>query len=327
LGAYIARRLLNYVVLLFIAVTLTYFLAATQLNPRSLYELVNPPLDPVSIEQNLRSRNLSEQVPLLERYWTWLQGVVLHWDWGQAPRGGDVGAEVSRRIWVSLRLITLGALLGTVIGVLLGAWTATRQYKPSDRVSTAASLFILSVPSFVIASALQVIATKTNNATGLRIFEFVGETGGVGNYTGAALVDRLQHLVLPTIALTLINAAFFSRIQRNLMLDALGSDFVRTARAKGLRRSKAVMKHALRTALIPTGTYFAFSIATLFTGATFMEIMFSFHGMGEYGVATITGQDVHGTVAVVAFSGACVLVGAVLSDIAVAILDPRVRLS
>lgn len=327
MGAYIARRLLNYVILLFIAITLTYFLAATQLNPRSLYELVNPPLDPVSIEQNLRSRNLSDQVPLLERYWTWLQGVVLHWDWGQAPRGGDVGEEVSRRIWVSLRLITLGALLGTVIGVLLGAWTATRQYKPSDRASTAASLFILSVPSFVIASALQVIATKTNNATGLRLFEFVGETGGVGTYTGAALVDRLQHLVLPTIALTLINAAFFSRIQRNLMLDALGSDFVRTARAKGLRRSKAVMKHALRTALIPTGTYFAFSIATLFTGATFMEIMFSFHGMGEYGVTTITGQDVNGTVAVVAFSGACVLVGAVLSDIAVAILDPRVRLS
>jgi peptide/nickel transport system permease protein len=327
LGAYVARRLLNYVVLLFLAVTLTYFLAATQLNPRSLYELVNPPLDPVSIEQNLRSRNLSEQVPLLQRYVTWLQGVVLHWDWGEAPRGGDVGGEVSRRIWVSLRLITLGALLGTVIGVLLGAWTATRQYKPSDRASTAASLLILSVPSFVIASALQVLATRTNNATGLRIFEFVGETGGVGDYAGAALVDRLQHLILPTIALTLINAAFFSRIQRNLMLDALGSDFVRTARAKGLRRSKAVMKHALRTALIPTGTYFAFSIATLFTGATFMEIMFSFHGMGEYAVSTITGQDVNGTVAVVAFSGACVLVGAVLSDIAVAILDPRVRLS
>lgn len=327
MGAYVARRLLNYVVLLFLAVTLTYFLAATQLHPRQLYELVNPPLDPVSIEQNLRSRNLSDQVPLLQRYWTWLQGVVLHWDWGEAPRGGDVGGEVSRRIWVSLRLITLGALLGTAIGVLLGAWTATRQYKVSDRSTTAASLLILSVPSFVIASALQVLATKFNAATGLRLFEFVGEAGSRGSYAGAAFFDRLQHLVLPTIALTLINAAFFSRIQRNLMLDALGSDFVRTARAKGLRRSRAVMKHALRTALIPTGTYFAFSIATLFTGATFMEIMFSFHGMGEYGVTTILSQDVHGTVAVVAFSGACVLVGAILSDIAVAILDPRVRLS
>jgi len=326
-GLYVARRLLNYVVLLFLAVSLTYFLAATQLHPRQLYELVNPPLDPVSVEQNLRSRNLSDRVPLLERYWTWLTNVLLHWDWGEAPRGGNIGGEVSRRIWVSLRLITIGSLLGTVIGVLLGAWTATRQYKVSDRSATAASLLILSVPSFVIASALQVLATRFNDASGLRLFEFVGEAGSRGDYAGAGLVDRLQHLVLPTIALTLINAAFFSRIQRNLMLDALGSDFVRTARAKGLRQSRAVMKHALRTALIPTGTYFAFSIATLFTGATFMEIMFSFHGMGEYGVTTILAQDVHGTVAVVAFSGVCVLVGAILSDIAVAILDPRVRLS
>jgi peptide/nickel transport system permease protein len=327
MGAYVLRRLLNYLVLLFMAVSLSYLLAASALNPRSLYEVVNPPIDPVSIEQSLLSRNLSDNVPLFQRYWIWLQGIVMHWDWGESPRGGDVGADVSRRMWVSLRLITIGSLLGTGLGVLLGAWAATRQYKFSDRSLTAASLFILSVPSFVIASVLQVLATKFNNATGVRLFEFVGESGQSGDYFGGAFLDRVQHLILPTIALTLINAAFFSRIQRNLMLDALGSDFVRTARAKGLRRSHAVMKHALRTALIPTGTYFAFSVATLFTGATFMEIMFSFHGMGEYGVSTITGQDVHGSVAVVAFGGACVLVGAILSDIAVAILDPRVRLS
>ncbi|HET9650482.1 MAG TPA: ABC transporter permease [Microlunatus sp.] len=327
MGTYVLRRTLNYVVLLFVAVSLSYLLAATALHPRQLYEIVNPPIDPVSIENSLREKNLSDQVPLLQRYWTWLQNVILHWDWGQAPKGGSVNEEVARRIPVSLRLITIGSLLGTVIGVALGAWTATRQYKFSDRTATVLSLFVLSVPAFVIASTLQVWATNANESTGLRIFEFVGETGQTGDYAGAAMVDRIQHLILPTLALILINGAFFSRIQRNLMLDALGSDFVRTARAKGLRQSKAVMKHALRTSLIPTGTYFAFSIATLFTGATFMEIMFSFHGMGEYGVTTITGQDVNGTVAVVAFSGACVLFGAVLSDIAVAILDPRVRLS
>jgi peptide/nickel transport system permease protein len=327
MGRYLARRLLNYVVLLFIAISLTYLLAATALNPRSLYLIVNPPIDPASIEQSLRARNLSENVPLLQRYWVWLTNIVTHWDWGMSPKGGPVGTEVGRRIGVSLRLITIGSLVGTVIGVALGAWTATRQYKPSDRLTTFGSLFILSVPSFVIASVLQVLATKFNNATGLGLFEFVGETGAHGDYFAAGFLDRLQHLVLPTLVLILINGAFFSRIQRNLMLDALGSDFVRTARAKGLRRSTAVMKHALRTSLIPTGTYFAFTIATLFTGATFMEIIFSFHGMGEYGVSTITGQDVHGAVAVSAFAGVCVLAGAVLADIMVAILDPRVRLS
>lgn len=324
---YVARRLLNYAILLFVAISLTYLLAATQLNPRALYEVRNPPLDPVIVEQTLRSKNLSDQVPLLQRYWTWLTGIVLHWNWGESPTGGSVTAEVSRRIWVSLRLITIGSLVGIVTGVVIGAWTATRQYRVSDRFFTFTSLFFLSVPSFVIASVLQVWATDVNNASGLRIFEFVGETGQIGSYPGAWLFDRLQHLLLPTVVLILLNAAFFSRIQRNLMLDSLGSDFVRTARAKGLRQSRAVMKHALRTALIPTGTYFAFSVATLFTGATFMEIIFSFHGMGEYGVFTIQRQDVHGAVAVAAFSGVCVLVGAVLADIMVAILDPRVRLS
>lgn len=327
MGMYVARRLLNYAILLFLAISLTYFLAATQLNPRALYEVRNPPLDPQIVEQTLRAKNLSDQLPVLQRYWTWLTDVVLHWDWGESPTGGSVNEEVSRRSWVSLRLITLGSLLGIVAGVVIGAWTATRQYKVSDRFFTLTSLFLLSVPSFVIASVLQVWATEVNNATGWRIFEFVGETGAIGDYPGAWLVDRLQHLFLPTVVLILLNAAFFSRIQRNLMLDALGSDFVRTARAKGLRRSKAVMKHALRTSLIPTGTYFAFSVATLFTGATFMEIIFSFHGMGEYGVTTIQRQDVHGAVAVAAFGGVCVLVGAVLADIMVAVLDPRVRLS
>ena len=254
MGVYVARRLLNYAILLFVAISLTYFLAATQLNPRALYEVRNPPLDPVIVEQTLRAKNLSDQVPVLQRYWTWLTSIVLHWDWGQTPTGGSVNEEVSRRIPVSLRLITLGSLIGIVTGVVVGAWTAIRQYKVSDRFFTFASLFLLSVPSFVIASVLQVWATDANNATGLRLFEFVGETGEVGSYPGAWLVDRAQHLLLPTIVLILLNAAFFSRIQRNLMLDSLGSDFVRTARAKGLRRSRAVMKHALRTSLIPTGT-------------------------------------------------------------------------
>src|SRR6476469_10030669 len=107
MGKYIARRVLNYIVLLFVAVSFTYFRSATQLNPRSLYLVVNPPIDPVSIEQSLRARNLSDHVPLLQRYWTWLTNVVLHWNWGESPKGGNVGEEVGRRVWVSLRLITI----------------------------------------------------------------------------------------------------------------------------------------------------------------------------------------------------------------------------
>jgi len=326
-GIYLLKRLLNYAILLLVATNLSWLLASTQLNPRSLYEVANPPIDPVSIENNLRSRNLSDQVPLIQRWWVWSSSIVTHWDWGQSPRGGPVNEEIGRRVWVSVRLITIGSLLGAALGVLVGAWTATRQYQLSDRTFTFLALLGLSVPSFVVASVLQVVATQINDATGTRFFEFVGESGARGDWFGAGFVDRLQHLLLPTLALTILGTAFFSRIQRNLMLDSLNSDFVRTARAKGLRRSSAVIKHALRVSLIPTGTYFAFSVATLFVGAAFMEIIFSFHGMGEYAVTTIQGQDVHGAVAVAAFGGACVLVGALLADMLVAWLDPRVRLS
>ncbi len=308
-----------------IATNLTWVLAATQLNPRSLYEVANPPIDPVSIENNLRARNLSDRVPLPERWRTWASGIVLRWDWGASPRGGDVGAEVGRRIGVSVRLVALGSILGAVLGVAIGAWTATRQYGAADRTFTFLSLLGLSVPSFVIASLLQVAATRFNDATGTRFFEFVGETGAHGDHFGAELLDRLQHLLLPTVALTVLGAAFFSRIQRNLMLDVLGADYVRTARAKGLPRGVAIRRHALRTALIPTATYFAFGVATLFVGSAFMEIIFSFHGMGEYGVNSILGHDVHGAVAVAAFGGLCTLCGALLADLLVVALDPRVR--
>ncbi|UNX55661.1 ABC transporter permease [Georgenia sp. TF02-10] len=324
---YLARRLANYAVLLVVAVSLVYLLAATQLDPRSLYEARNPPIDPAVVEASLSAYNLSDRVPLLERYWTWLTGVVTDWDWGRTPFGESINETISTRVWVSLRLVTIGSLLGITLGVALGAWTATRQYRASDRLITLASLVVLSTPTLVIAVVLQILAVKVNQATGTQFFEFLGETGRHGDGALAPVWDRLQHLLLPTITLTVGGVASYSRIQRNLMLDTLGADYVRTARAKGLREGTALRRHALRTALIPTGTYFAFTIATLVLGATFTELVYGWHGMGIYGVQAISAQDVNGSVAVAAFGGVCVLVGAMLSDVLVAALDPRVRVS
>ncbi|HOB04358.1 MAG TPA: ABC transporter permease [Propionibacteriaceae bacterium] len=354
MGRYLLRRLLNYVVLLFIAVSLAWLLAQTQLHPRMLFELRNPPLDPNAVESLLRSANVNENVPLLDRYLNWLYrgwpradgsitGGIFRWtqegffgipgfafDWGTSVQGGgSVNEEISRRIWVSFRLVTAGWILGTIIGVGLGAWTATRQYRISDRVVTAFALLLVATPSYVTGEVAKMLATWANQKLGFQFFLFLGErsTGTLPDYPFAELIDRLQHMLIPTIVLTLLGMAGLSRLQRGLMLDALHSDFVRTARAKGLRENKAVMKHALRTALIPTGTYFAFQAAALFTGATFTERIFSFHGMGMYGVDTISKQDINGVVAVTAFGGLCYLVGAMLADVMVAILDPRVRLS
>lgn len=323
---YILKRLLNYVVLLFVAVSLAYTLASIALKPRSIYMLRQPPIPPEIVESTLVQYNISDKVPLWERYTTWLTNILTRWDWGYSPLGVSVNDEIGVRMWVSLRLLLLGTILGLSLGVALGAWTATRQYRVSDRVVTALSLLVIATPSFVLGHVSQILAIAFNRATGTQTFEFLGETGQVGDYPFAELADRAQHLFLPTVVLTLISAASMSRIQRNLMLDSLGADYVRTARAKGLTRRRAVTKHALRTALIPTGTYVAFTVATMFVGATFTERIFNFQGMGMYAVDAITQQNINGVAAVTAFAGVCTLVGAILADILVAILDPRVRL-
>lgn len=323
---YVTRRVANYAVLLFVAVSLTFLLASSRLDPRSVYELRTPPLPPDAIEATLRQYNLSDQVGLGERYATWLGGVLTRWDWGMSPTGGSVNSEVEIRIWVSVRLILLGSLLGIALGVALGAWTATRQYRAADRIWTIVSLAVLSTPVFVLATLTVFGALRANAALGWELFEFTGETGRVGDYPFAEWVDRAQHLLLPTLVLTLTGAAGLSRIQRSLMLDALGAEYVRTARAKGLRRGTAVRRHALRMALIPTGTYIAFTVAMLFVGSAYVERVFNFQGMGMYGVDVIGQQDVHGIVAVTAFAGACVLTGALASDLLMALLDPRIRL-
>jgi len=324
---YILKRTLNYIILLFVAVSGTYFVASACLNPYAVFANRQPPVNPEMIETMMRNYNLSHQVPLLERYWTWLTNVVLHWDWGRSPLGAYVNDQIANRMWVSLRLVLLGTLIGMVLGVAFGVWAAVRQYKVGDRIYTIIVMVIMSTPTVVLAVVSMVLATNFNRATGTQFFQFSGISGKVGNYWGAAFVDMLQHLLLPTIVLILIQGAYISRMQRNLMLDSLGADYVRTARAKGLTKQKAVRKHALRTALIPVGTQVAFSIPAMFTGAIVSERVFNWPGIGQYLVNTIAQNDINGVVGVTAFVGVTIACGAVLSDIIVSILDPRVRLS
>ena len=316
---YLARRIANYAVLLFIATSLAYVLASASLDPSTLWNRQDPSLNWDAIHANLVKYNISHDLPVWDRYVTWLHNVVLHWDWGRTPKGELINTLIGTKILVSVRLVFLGAAIGMVGGVALGAWTATRQYRFSDRAISLISMIIISTPAMVIAILLQVLAVQINRSSGFQIFEFTGE--------GEGALGRLQHLLLPTLSMSLGGIASYSRFQRNLMLDTLGADYVRTARAKGLIKRKALTRHALRTALIPMATYFAFALATLFTGAAITERVYGWHGMGEYSISAISGMDINGVTAVVAFSGLCTLTGALLSDVFVAIVDPRVRVS
>jgi peptide/nickel transport system permease protein len=326
-GKYLARRLLNYVVLVFIATSMAYLLAAVSLNPRAHYEGRNPPI-PVSVQDNTLSQyNLNDKTPVLTRYGHWLSDLA-HGDLGKTYLGGSVNGEISRRMWVSGQLLLIGTILGGLIGIAAGAYAAVKQYRLPDNLLSTGSFGLLATPTFVLAILLQVLAVKFNSAAGHKVFEYSGQynpahAGGFFAHTG----DRLVHLILPTVTLTLAGASYLMLYQRNAMLDVLGSDYVRTARAKGLRRTTALRRHALRTALIPSVTLFTYAFATIFVGATFTEVIFGWHGMGELLVTSIQGNDTNTVTAVTAFVAVLVLIASFCQDIVVGILDPRVRVN
>jgi peptide/nickel transport system permease protein len=327
LGRFLLRRLAYLIVLVVIATASTYFLAAAALNPRSNFEGRNPPPPPAVVDARLDELNLNDKTPILERFQRWVGGVFQS-DLGYTVDGGSVNEEMSRRIWVSLRLLLVGSILGTLAGIAAGAYSAVKQYGPADQGITLVSFVILSINTVVLAVFLANAGTSFNNAVGHRVVYNTGEYApGLDGWTSEAIVDRIQHLILPSLVLILQGFAFYSRYQRNSMLDVLGSDFVRTAQAKGLRRSRALIKHALRTALIPMGTFFAYQFALIFIGSIFVEKIFSWHGMGEWFVQSIQKNDVNATAAIGMFVAILVLIAGFLSDVVTVALDPRIRRS
>ncbi|MEU6346730.1 ABC transporter permease [Streptomyces sp. NPDC046977] len=324
MGRYLLRRLVNYLALVLIAASLTYTLAALSLDPRSNFLGRNPPVSATSVSATLDEYNLNPDTPFVVRFGHWADGVA-HGDLGRTVTGGQVNDEFARRVGVSTRLLLIATIVGSIGGVLVGAWGAIRQYRVSDRVATLGSFFILAMPVPVIAVTLKLWSIDVNEAVGFKLIEYTNEYDPGLTGTWDILLSRLQHLLVPSLTLILVQVALYSRYQRSTMLDVLGSDFLRTARAKGLSRRAALMKHGLRTAVLPVVPLLVYNVVLLFTGATFTEKIYGWHGMGEWLVDSIHTNDVNAVAAVGMFTALVVLVAGLLSDVLYAALDPRVR--
>jgi len=324
---YLLRRILGWLLIIAVATNLTYFLAWLYLDPRSNYVGRRPPLSEQQIVALLEPRNLSDTVPLVERWWTWLSAIITRWDWGVSPTGGSVNEQVAYRMWISAELVLGATILTAVVGIAIGVYTASRQYKLADRIGQATSIITMNIPVVVAALGIVLLAISINQAVGTRVFYVTGSASlGVEGFF-PMLVDVVQHLTLPTLGLVLTGYAGYHFLQRSLLLDNISADYVRTARAKGLTKSQAIRRHALRTSLIPVTTQVAFNIPAAFTGAILTETIFGWSGMGQYFSQTIATNDIHGTVATAAFGAFMTFIGAMLADVAVVALDPRVRVS
>ena len=325
MAGFIFKRFIHFVVMVIIATSVGYLLASVALNPRGNYDAANPPIPKQSIDAVLNRANVNDEVPLLDRYVKWVRNVI-QGDFGEDLEQNRINEEFGRRVWVSLRLLLIGSILGAVLGVIAGVISAVRQYKFFDRSVGLLAYFLLATPVFLLAILLKFSGIKFNEAVGTTVFFTQGEYSvGFSGSSLALFFDRLQHLILPTLSIALFAIAFYSRYQRNSMLDVLSSDHLRTARAKGLTKRQALFRHGLRVAIAPMATFFAYNFGLLVVGSVFIETIYGWFGMGQWLISSVGKNDINVVSAFVMFTAALVLFAGFLADIVLAVLDPRVR--
>jgi peptide/nickel transport system permease protein len=322
--SFIVRRLLVSIPVLILSSVLVFLLVANSGDPLGELKGRNPPVPKQVLD--LRRHQLNLDKPLPARYWIWVTHFV-RGDMGTSVSGLNVRTLLGQRLVVTMRMIILATLVALVLAVLTGVISAVRQYHISDYTFTFAGFLFLSMPVFWLAALLkEYVAIKFNQAFGHRVFYTVGsETPDLTGSLFHRLGDYSGHLVLPTLTLALIGYASWSRYQRSSMLDVLSSDYIRLARAKGLTRTRVMVRHALRNALIPLATVVAVDTGTLFGGAILTEAVFSWHGMGDMLVRGINQIDTNVVLAWLMATSVIIILFNLAADIVYAFLDPRIR--
>jgi peptide/nickel transport system permease protein len=323
------RRILASVLVLLASSFLVFALCAASFDPLAQYFTRNP-RPPQAFFDQLRER-LGLNDNFFVRYWHWLSGAV-HGDFGLTVNGTPVADQLPGRLMVTGRMIIAATVIAVLLAIIVGVIGAVRQYKPSDYTFTFIAYILIALPTFWFAALLkEFVAGGVNDLFGSQVLYTIGEeTPGLSLYASGWELwsDRLGHLVLPTISLALLSFAAWSRFQRASMLDVLGSDYMRLARAKGLTYRRTVLKHGLRNALIPLTTVVALGIGTLFGGAVITETVFVWHGMGEYLLQDgIKDNDTNVVLGWLLVSAVFVVLFNLIADILYAVLDPRIRLS
>lgn len=322
--AFAVRRILISIPILLIASFIVFALGANAGNPLAPLLARNPPAPPNVIAAETARLHLDQ--PLLLRYFSWLGG-LFRGDFGPSVVSTmDIGSELGARFWVTLRLIALAMVIALVLAILIGVLSAVKQYTATDYSTTFLGFLFLAMPAFWLAILLKQAGIDFNNAVDSQVIYTIGAASvpppeGVG----AQIIDVLGHMVLPTIALALISYASWSRFTRASMLEVMNSDYVRLARAKGLSRRRVMIKHALRTALIPLTTVTALDIASIIGGAVVTETVFQWKGMGDFLLNAIRTEDVYASSSWLLVAGVIVIGFNLIADLLYGVLDPRIR--
>jgi peptide/nickel transport system permease protein len=318
---YITRRILYSIPVLIATTFITFWAVVKAGNPiEQLY--INPRVDRATVHRLIIEDHLNRSVPV--QYWYWLKNVFTnHFGYyliGHQP----IWPDITRTLGHTLQVVGLSLVIAFVLGVSIGIYSAVRQYSVFDYFFTTFSFLGFAMPTFWLALLLQIAFTDIYLHYGVRVFYTSGLNSNIQG--GAWSLDRLQHIALPVITLTIISLAVYSRYMRASMLDVLNTDYVRTARAKGLTEWSVIMGHVFRNALIPMATVLALDIGAIFGGAIITESIFQIDGIGSWFIRELGVPDVYGVMAYLLITATMIILFNLIADIAYGFLDPRIRL-
>ncbi len=258
-----------------------------------------------------------------------VMNTTIRFNWGISFQGaGDVWDLVFSRVGATFRLGVTSLVIALIIGVPLGIYQAIRQYSFFDQLGTIGAFLAFSTPIFIIGVGLQIVlALYLEKWTGVKLFFVTGmnDPGYSSMSAIGKMLDTAQHLALPAISIALISLAGYARFQRASMLEVLHSDYLRTAKAKGLPRRKVIVKHALRNAMIPIVTLVSLDVAFMIGGAIITESIFGWPGVGRLYLNAIQTIDYPVVMAIVMVIGIGIVAMNIFADILYGVLDPRVR--
>ena len=326
---FIVKRLLYSAVILIVVMFIVY--ALMYMMPNNYIEqqarlLATRPGATKSFQEWLSDLNQQYGMDknIFSGYFTWLKSAVTgnfgdSWKWTK-----PVLEEFNDTVWISFILSSVAFVLQLLIAIPLGVLAARKQYQVADYTATVISMICISLPTFFLACLLKLVF-----ATKLGWFDFTGMTSR--DYPKLSefgkILDVGKHMVLPAITLTIIGIGGLMRYTRTNMLEVLNSDYIRTARAKGVPEKKVISKHAFRNTLIPLITSLGGSLPSLFGGALVTETLFGIQDIGFASYYSMVEADIPFTMFYLAFISILTLLGNLLADILYAVVDPRVRVN
>ena len=329
MAKFIIKRLLYSVLILFFVMFLIYVLMynmPTSFVETKARELASRPGATKTYTEWLADLNAQYGMDkgVVQGYFVWL-GSAVRGNWGDSWQWTiPVLDKFNDTVWYSFALGLVSFIFEVIIAIPLGITAAKKQYSFTDYFTTVVAMISISLPTFFLATLLKyVFAVKLGwvDLTGMqgRDYQFLSTFG--------KFLDLAKHFILPAVTLTVIGIGSLMRYTRTNMLEVLNSDYIRTARAKGVPERKVIGKHAFRNTLIPLVTMLGGMLPSLFAGALITETLFGIRGIGYASYYSMTQADIPFIMFYLAFISVLTLLGNLISDLLYAAVDPRVRLS